>query len=193
MTFEVNYQESYSRSELLLRTFLGYFYILIPHAFILIFLSIWSQILTLLSFWIILFTGSYPESFFEFQVKLIKWSTRVNLRFYNLADGYPAFGLDSEDDAFKLDIPYPESLSRGNLLLKAFFGWLYVMIPHVFILIFRIYATMFISFLAFWSILFTGKYPESWFNFNVGTLRWSLRLNLYLSYMSDDYPPFSGK
>ncbi|WP_109831635.1 DUF4389 domain-containing protein [Reichenbachiella versicolor] len=193
MTFEVKYQESYSRGELLLRSLFGVFYIALPHLFLLLFLSIWSQILTFISFWIILFTGSYPESFFDFQVKLMQWSTRVNLRLYNLSDGYPAFGLSAEDEAFKLDIPYPENLSRGTLLLKAFFGWLYVLLPHGIALGLRSYATLFLNFLAFWVVLFTGSYPESWFRFNVGTLRWGLRLNLYLSYMSDDYPPFSGK
>jgi len=193
MTFDVKYQESYSRSELLLRSFLGLFYIIIPHIFLLMFLSIWSSILSFITFWVILFTGSYPESWFNFQVQLMKWNTRVNLRIFNLSDGYPAFGLDVEDDAFKLDVPYPENLSRGTLLMKALLGFIYVMIPHGIVLSLRSYATIFLNFLAFWVVLFTGSYPESWFNFNVGTLRWGLRVNLYMGYMTDDYPPFSGK
>ena len=193
MKFEVKRQETYSRGELILRTLFGYFYILLPHVFILIFLSIWSQILLLISFWVILFTGSYPESFFKFQVNLIKWSTRVNIRLYNLSDGYPAFGLNVEDDAFELDIPYPETTSRGLTLVRALFGIFYVILPHGFILFFRSYATMFLMFLAFWAVLFTGKYPENWHRFNVGTLRWGLRVNLYMAYMTDDYPPFTGK
>lgn len=193
MTFNVVHQESYSRGELLLRSFLGYFYIVIPHMFILAFLGLWGSILTFISFVIILFTGSYPESFFQYQVKLIKWSTRVNLRLYNLSDGYPAFGLESEDDAFEIDIPYPDNLSRATQLLKLFFGVIYVAIPHGFLLIFRTIATMFLVFLAWWSVLFTGSFPESWHSYIVGTLRWSLRVQLYLSYMTDDYPPFSGK
>jgi len=193
MNFEVKHQETYSRGELLLRSIFGYIYIVIPHMFILMFLGIWSQILTFISFWVILFTGSYPESFFNFQVNLMKWSTRVNLRLYNLSDGYPAFGLEVEDDAFTLDIPYPETLSRGMALVKMLFGAFYVGIPHGFILIFRMIATMVLLFLAFWAVLFTGEYPESWHRFNVGTLRWTLRVNLYLLFMTDDYPPFTGK
>ncbi len=192
MDFQVKHQESYSRVELLLRSFLGIFYIEIPHIFLLFFLSIWSGILSFISWWVILFTGSYPESFYEFQVKLFKWATRVNLRLYNLSDGYPAFGLDVEDEAFKLDIPYPETLSRGILLLRAFFGVFYVLIPHGFILFFRVLWTLILTFVAFWVVLFTGEYPKSWFEFNVGTLRWSLRVNLYMSFMTDDYPVFSG-
>lgn len=193
MNFSVTHQDSYSRGELLLRAFFGIIYIYIPHLFILLFLSMWGAILTVISWWIILFTGSYPESFFEYQVKLIKWSTRLNLRMYNVADGYPAFGLDAEDDAFELDIPYPENLSRGTLLLKTFLGAIYVLIPHGFVLYFRTIWGMILSFLAFWSVLFTGSYPKSWFDFQVGTLRWSLRLTLYMKYMSDEYPPFTGE
>ena len=193
MKFEVKHQENYSRGELLLRSIFGYIYIVIPHVFILMFLSIWGQILTFISFWVILFTGSYPESFFKFQVNLMKWSTRVNLRLYNLSDGYPAFGLEVEDDAFTLDIPYPETLSRGLVLVKMLFGAFYVGIPHGFLLIFRMIATLVLQFLAFWAVLFTGEYPENWHRFNVGTIRWSLRVNLYLLLMTDEYPPFSGK
>ncbi|MGL1889732.1 MAG: DUF4389 domain-containing protein [Reichenbachiella sp.] len=193
MNFEVKHQDSYSRGELLLRSFFGIFYIYLPHFFLLAFLGIWSQILNFITTWIILFTGSYPESFFEYQVKLQKWTMRVNLRYLNLSDGYPAFGLDAEDDAFELEIPYPEHTSRSLTLIRMLFGWLYVMLPHGLILGLRMYATIFLAFLAFWVVLFTGNYPESFHKFNVGTLRWSLRVHLYYYNMNDDYPPFSGK
>jgi len=193
MTLEVTKQDSYSRVELLLRSFFGTIYITIPHMFLLMFLSLWSGILTIISWWIIMFTGSYPESFYTFQVDLIRWQTRVNLRLYNLSDGYPAFGLTAEDEAFKLDIPYPDTMNRALQLVKLFFGALYVGIPHGFLLIFRSLATLVLMFLAWWMVLFTGSYPASWHDFNVGTLRWSLRVNLYLKFMSDEYPPFSGK
>lgn len=193
MTFEVNQQESYSRGELLLRSFFGWLYIVLPHMFLLGILSIWGSIVSFIAFWVILFTGSYPESFFQFQVNLMKWSTRVNLSTYNLLDGYPAFGLNAEDRGFTLDIPYPENLSRGTQLLKLFFGAIYVAVPHGFMLLFRLIGTSVLLFLAWWVVLFTGSYPESWFKFNVGTLRWAMRVQLYLGYMTDQYPPFSGE
>ncbi len=77
--------------------------------------------------------------------------------------------------------------------MKAMFGFIYVIIPHMTILMFRNIATQVLIFLAFWSVLFTGSYPQSWFEFNVGTLRWTTRVRLYLGYMTDQYPPFSGK
>ncbi|MCO6500932.1 MAG: DUF4389 domain-containing protein [Vicingus serpentipes] len=193
MILEVKKQDSYSRGELLLRSFFGVFYIMLPHVFLLALFGIVSSIYTFIAFWSILFTGRYPQSMFEFQVKLNKWSLRVNARLYNLSDGYPSFGLNGTDEYTNFDMAYPENLGRGTLLLKAFFGAFYCALPHGFVLLFRMIATYILGFLAWWSVLFTGNYPESWHNFNVGTLRWSMRVNLYLSFMTDDYPPFSGK
>ena len=192
MKLRIKYQEDYSRGELLLRTIFGYLYIVFPHMFLLLFFGLWGAILQFISFWVILFTGKYPESFFEYQVKLMRWQVRVNARMYNVSDGYPAFGLDGTDEYTDFDVPYPESLSRGLQLVKLLFGWLYVGIPHGFILMFRLIWNMILIFLAFWVVLFTGRFPQSWHEFTVGTLRWSTRVNLYLAYMTDTYPPFTG-
>ena len=59
---------------------------------------------------------------YEFQVKLIRWSTRVNAVIQNLVDGYPAFGLEADHPGVEVEIPYPEEMSRGELLLKVFFA-----------------------------------------------------------------------
>lgn len=193
MKFDILHQDSYSRGELIMRALFGWIYIGIPHYFLLYFLSIGSAFVTFIAFWSILFTEKYPKGMFEFQVKLMRWNYRVTARLMNLADGYPPFGLDAEDDVVELEIEYPEKLSRGKLLLKVFFGFIYVLIPHGFILMFRMFATMFLTGLVFWAILFTGNYPESWHRFNVGTMRWGFRVGLYMQYMTDRYPPFTGK
>lgn len=193
MKLEIKHQESYSRGELLLRTFFGFIYIALPHFFLMYFVAIWAAILLFLSFWVVLFTGKYPEQFFNFQVGLLRWQTRVTARIYNLSDGYPSFFNKGTDDLTTLELEYPEKLSRGLLLLRLFFGWLYVGIPHGFILFFRLIATGFLIFVSWWVVLFTGKYPESFHKFNVGTLRWTMRLNFYLYFMTDEYPPFTGK
>jgi hypothetical protein len=84
-------------------------------------------------------------------------------------------------------------VSQGLVLVRALFGWIYVGVPHGFCLYFRFIGTGVLMFLAWWAVLFTGRYPESWHAFNVGTLRWYTRIGLYLSYFTDEYPPFSGK
>jgi hypothetical protein len=191
MHYSVIYQERYSRGELLLRTLLGAFYLVAPHTIILFFLGLWSGLLGFIAWWSILFTGRYPESFFEYQVKYMYWQERLSARVLNISDGYPAFSLSTNDPSVTLEIPYPNSLSRGILLLRTFFGFLYVLIPHGICLLFLGMARSFLVFLAFWVVLFTGNYPKSIFDFVVGVSRWSLRVNLYMANMTDTYPPFS--
>jgi hypothetical protein len=191
MTFDIKHAQQLSRGELLLRSFFGFIYIYLPHGFILLFMGLWAAILSFISFWIILFTGRYPQSFFEYQVKLIRWQTRVSARQYNLTDGYPAFGLDSVDEAITVEVPYPDVLSRGMVLVKTFFGVFFVLIPHGFALFFLTIAVMVALFIGWWIILFTGQLPIGFHNFIVGYLRWNTRVNLYMGNMTDTYPPFS--
>jgi hypothetical protein len=108
-------------------------------------------------------------------------------------DGYPGLGLDKAGDNVILDVQYPESISRGLLLLRAFLGFIYVYIPHGFCLMFRYIAHCFITFIAWWIVLFTGNFPENMHSFLVGTYRWGTRVQLYMMYLTDEYPPFSGK
>ena len=193
MNFDIKHQKSYSRKELLLRSFFGFIYILIPHMFVIWFLAIASIFINIIAFWSILFTGKYPKGMFEFQLKFRLWQLRVNARLLNLSDGYPAFGLDTKDENITFEMDYPKSLSRGNMLLRAFFGVFYVIIPHMFILFFRMIGVYVVLFIAWWSVLITGKYPKGMFNFVVGTFRWALRIGLYMGNMTDTYPAFTGK
>jgi len=193
MKLSINHQESYSRSELLLRSIFGFIYIILPHVFLLMFVQLWGSILQFISFWAIMFTGKYPQSFFEFQEKAMRWNLRVNARMLNLSDGYPSFGLDGTDDSTSLTIPYMESSSRGSTLMIMLFGAFYIGIPHGFMLFFRYIGVMVINFLAFWAVLFTGKYPASWHKFVVETIRWGTRVGIHMMFMSPDYPPFHGR
>jgi hypothetical protein len=111
----------------------------------------------------------------------------------NLVDGYPAFFPKGTSDTVKLEVPRPEKVNQGMVLVRTLFGAIYVGIPHGFCLGFRLIATGVLSFLAWWAVLFTGRYPERWHAFNVGTLRWATRIQMYLGYFTDTYPPFSGK
>lgn len=191
--FDIQHQEKYSRGQLLLRTLFGWLYIIIPHAFVLFFIQIAGGILRFLAWWIVLFTAKYPQSFFDFQVSLLRWGTRLNARMLNLSDGYPAFGLNAEDSQITLTLTNPPTLSRGLLLLRTFFGIIYVLIPHGFILLFRAIAMYFVLFIGWWVILFTGTLPKGLFDFVVGTLRWGMRVSVYMMFLTDKYPPFSSK
>ncbi|MDP2731111.1 MAG: DUF4389 domain-containing protein [Dehalococcoidales bacterium] len=90
------------------------------------------------------------------------------------------------------EVNYPERLSRAKLLLKAFFGWFYVGIPHGIALWLYGIAAGIVTFIAFFAILFTGKYPRGMFDFVVGYQRWQNNVTAYLLFLRDEYPPFSG-
>ncbi len=193
MKLTITHQESYSRGELLLRSFLGWLYIGIPHGFLMFFVGIWSAILGFVTFWVVLFTGKFPEGIFDFQLKFMNWSIRLQATLMNLVDGYPAIGVDGTSESATVEVERPEKVNQGLVILRALFGWLYVMVPHGFCLYFRMIGSCFLLFLAWWAVLFTGSFPEKWHTFNVGTLRWAIRLQLYMGFFNDDYPPFSGK
>jgi len=192
MKLKVQHQEKYSRSELLLRTLFGFFYIALPHYFLLFFVGIWGNILGFVALLMILFTGKYPQSMFEFQVGLLRWGLRLDARRYNVADGYPAFGIKGTDNYTLLEVEYPERVSRGLVLVRLFFGTFFVYLPHFFILFFRGIWVAILVFLAWWIVLFTGTYPASFHEWVVGQLRWTTRVLLYMGYLTDKYPPFTG-
>ena len=193
MKLSITHQESYSRSELLLRAIFGVLYIVLPHVFLLFFFSLWGTILSLVAFIAIIFTGRYPESMFEYQVNLLRWNLRLTARTSNLADDYPAFGLDGTDEHTSLEVSYPERISRGLTIVRLLFGAFYVILPHGFILYFRILWGAILSIYAFISVLFTAKFPKGAHDFLVGTIRWQYRVSLYMGNMTDTYPPFSSK
>jgi hypothetical protein len=93
----------------------------------------------------------------------------------------------------KFTLEYPEKLSRLILVLRTLFGWIYVLIPHGIILGLYSIALFFTTIIAWFAILFTGKYPRGLFDFAVGYQRWNNRVNAYMLLMTDSYPPFSGR
>ena len=191
MKVGIKHQESYSRGSLILRSLFGGLYIALPHGFLLIFMSMASSFVGIINFWSILITGKMIRSMFDFQLNLMRWSLRVNARMMNLCDGYPAFGMTHNDTDVVLDIEYPEASNRVSVLLRAMFGIFYVLLPHAFILFFLQIGAMFVRMIAFWAVLFTGKYPEGMHAYMVGVIRWNVRVNAFMSYLTDTYPPFS--
>lgn len=187
----IRHQDTYSRGELLLRTFFGIFYIMIPHFFVLIFIAIALMFVNFIAFWAILITGKYPKGMWEFVLNFFRWNVRLNARLQNLSDGYPAFGLNAKDENSDIILAYPETSSRGLLLLRTFFGLFYIMIPHGFCLLFLSLAAAFVRIIAWWAVLITGKYPKGMHDFVVGVIRWQTRVNLYYYNLTDKYPPFS--
>ncbi|HXF51426.1 MAG TPA: DUF4389 domain-containing protein [Dehalococcoidia bacterium] len=86
------------------------------------------------------------------------------------------------------DVAYPERLSRWLIFVK----WL-LAIPHLVILYVLQIVAQLLTFLSFFAILFTGRFPRGLFDFNVTIYRWAANVSAYVGLMRDEYPPFSGE
>jgi hypothetical protein len=90
----------------------------------------------------------------------------------------------------RMTAEYPAVQSKGLAVLRLLFGWAYVGIPHGVCLAVYGIAASFAILIAFFAILFTGKYPQDLYNFVLGYLRWHNRVQAYLAFLTDQYPPF---
>jgi Domain of unknown function (DUF4389) len=134
----------------------------------------------------LLFRKKYPRWWFDWNLQLSRFLARVWVYAALLRDEYPS---TDEEQAVHLDFPYPDAkqLSRGLPLVKWFLA-----IPHWIVLFFLWIGAVVCVVIAWFAILFTGKYPRSLFDYVVGVQRWSLRVSAYaVLLVTDQYPPFS--
>lgn len=135
----------------------------------------------------IVFRQRYPRWWFDFARELTRFGTRVGAYIGLLTDRYPS---TVEEQSVHLELDYPDAendLNRWLPLVKWFLA-----IPHYFVLVFLWLAAIFVTFIAWFAILFTGTYPRGMFDFVVGVARWTLRVEAYaILLLTDDYPPFS--
>src|SRR3954447_2978235 len=180
----------------------------IPHFVVLFFLWIGFVAVSVIAFFAILFTGRYPRGLFDFNVGVLRWSWRVG--FYSSSalgtDESPPFTLaDVPGYPARLEVDYPESLSRGLVLVK---WWLLALPQYLVVAVFAgggWAAWTGLGTQWMWSsggligllvviagvvLLFTGGYPKSVFDFVMGMNRWVFRVAAYAALMTDSYPPF---
>jgi hypothetical protein len=179
----------------------------IPHYVVLFFLLIAFLVVSVIAFFAILFNARYPRSLFDFNVGVLRWAWRVGFYTFdaNGTDRYPPFTLGQTDYPASFEVEYPESLSRGLVLVK----WWLLAIPHYIVLTFfsgggagvgwqtdvhefhygggLIFVLVLFGVVA---LLFTGRYPGTIFDFVLGMNRWVLRVVAYAALMTDRYPPF---
>ena len=181
--FDIEYPEHLSRWKIFLKWLFA-----IPHFVIIYLLLIVAGVLQFIAFFAILFTKKWPRGMFDFTVQIYRWTANVSAYAVLLQrDEYPPFSGESGQYPLTLEVEYDEDLSRWMIFVK----WL-LAIPHYIILLFLLLAAYVCVFIAFFAILFTGRYPRSLFDFVVGTLRWLSRVQAYSHWlMTDRYPPFS--
>ena len=135
----------------------------------------------------IVFREKYPRWWFDWNLELLRFSNRVCTYFALMSDRYPS---TDERQWVRLDFPYPDArrdLNRWLPLVK----WL-LAIPHYIVLFFLSLAVILVVIVAWFAILFTGRYPRGIFEFVEGVIRWHNRVAGYAFILvTDRYPPFS--
>ena len=183
--FDVEYPDRLSRWKIFVKWLLA-----IPHFIIVSLLLLVAGVLEFIAFFAVLFTKKWPRGLFDFTVQIYRWT--ANVYAYGvllLRDEYPPFSGDRGQYPVTFEVEYREDLSRWLIFVK----WLLV-IPHLIVLAFVGLAAYVVLVIAFFAILFTGRYPRGMFDFVVGTARWYFRTQAYAFwFMTDRYPPFSLK
>ena len=140
-------------------------------------------------FLMIVFRQKYPRWWFDWNLELTRFSSRVTVYAALLDDRYPS---TDEQQSLHLDVRYPDvrnDLNRWFPIAKWFMA-----IPHYIVLTFLGLAALACVVVAWFAILFTGRYPRGLFDFVVGVGRWTLRVAAYAVLLTTDrYPPFSLK
>lgn len=183
----VDYPQEFSRMQALFWTFLSIvgFVMMIPHIFWIFLQQIAVMVVNAIAFWAILFTGRYPRGMWEFQKNFVQYSVRVNMWTYCMAQGYPPFSGSDPNYGARVEIPYPESSSR----LWLFFG-MYAVIPVAIVGMFYAIGMMFLIFLGRFAVLFTGSFPQGWFEFCRKVAQHQLRMQCFVMWLRPEYPPF---
>lgn len=135
---------------------------------------------------LIVFRQKYPRWWFDFNLQISRFGSRVMTYLALMRDEYPS---TDEEQAVHLHLPYPDAsrdLNRWLPLVKWFLA-----IPHYIVLTILSILAVIGVIGAWFAILVTGRYPRSIFDFVEGVMRWSARVTAYaFTLVTDEYPPF---
>ena len=165
----------------------------IPHLVILYALEAVSDVVAVISWFAVLFTGRLPAGLAGLQAMYLRYMLRTATYFGFLREEYPPFSFattpaDPGDDP-RVAVHLVPQLEGRNRLTVAF--RLILAIPQLIVLALLGIALFFVGVIAFFAVLFTGRWPDGLRDFALGVGRWWLRVNAYLVLLTDEYPPFT--
>jgi hypothetical protein len=164
----------------------------VPHLMIAWALRSFRQVLTLISFFTVLFTEQIPRPIFDAIVMTYRYEWRAMSYALFMHEDYPPFdlALSADDDGMEphtsLRLSYPGNLQRWKPLYK----WV-LAIPQYFVVIGLFIAGCLSLIVGFFAVLVTGEYPQGIRDFLVDAYRYALRVEAYVGFLTDRYPPFS--
>ena len=164
----------------------------IPHLVVVYVLSLVAALIWIVSFFTVLFTRNIPDGLFRFQTMILRYSARTMSYVLFLREEYPPFDftMSAEDpggDPVSVSVDQPERLNRWLPLVK----WWLLAIPHYIVLMVLGIVAYVVAIIGFFAVIILGRWPKGMHDFMVGVGRWSHRVNAYIYFLRDEYPPFS--
>jgi hypothetical protein len=165
----------------------------IPHLVVLYLLRIVSEVIAVISWFVIVFTGEMPEVFANLQAMYMRYEQRVYTYLEFMREEYPPFVFGTttadggEDPRVRVDVQ--PQLTDRNRLTVAF--RIILVIPQAFVLAILFVGAVFCILIGFFMVLFTGKWPFALQDYVLKCQRWYVRVEAYGLLLTDEYPPFT--
>jgi Domain of unknown function (DUF4389) len=165
----------------------------IPHFIILYVLGVVAEVVSIIAWFAILFTGKLPDGLANLVCLYVRYNNRTMAYAGFLREEYPPFTFETvpaDPGTYPaVRTGFVPELEDRNRLTVAF--RLILVIPQLIVLSVLGLVAFLAFVIAFFAVLFTGRWPEGLRTFVVGVLRWSTRVSAYLYLLTDEYPPFS--
>ena len=165
----------------------------IPHYIVLYVLRIVAEVLAIVAWFIILFTGRLPEGIANFQAMYLRYQARTFTYAGFLEEEYPPFAFEmmSPDpgDYARIRVDVQSELENRNRLTVGF--RLILVLPQLVVLFVLWIAATIVFIIGFFAVLFTGKWPVGLRQFAINVIQYQLRVESYLFLVVDEYPPFA--
>jgi uncharacterized protein DUF4389 len=167
--------------------------LVIPHIFVIYVLQLVSEVVALISWFVIVFTGNLPDGLANMQALFLRYALRAYTFAGFLREEYPPFTFETTtadpgtDPRIRVDLA-PQLTGRNRLTV----GFRFILvIPQIIVISVLGFASAVVTFVALFAVLFTGHWPAGMRDFVINVWRWWLRVNAYFLLLTDAYPPFA--
>ena len=164
----------------------------IPHFIVLYLFGIVAQLVAIIAWFVIVFTGKLPEGLAKVIVTYNRYNTRVFTYAGYLHGEYPPFDFsdtDQDPGGYPVAVSYVPALEDRNrltVLLRLIWA-----IPALLFFYVLYIAAAVVWFIAFFAVIITGGWPSGMRDFVTGVLRYGTRFGAYVFLLTDEYPPFN--
>lgn len=180
VTFDIEYTSARDKKSTALRIFFA-----LPHLIITSALNSLGEVLALIQWVIILFTGKRNQSLWTVARGVVDWQSRANAYAGLMYDTYPNFGFEKKDEPVALGLTFDESVDRLTNALRLIWA-----IPAILLMVVVGIGAFFVTIVSWFAIVFTGQQSRGRFDFLMKAHRYGVRTSAYITLLTDTYPKF---